>query len=468
MTELRKAIAEIQPLTIGEMIRLAKDHNVRVIDVVLEEAIFQTGLSREEILTRVMDEYAHNLKALDIGLEDGESVLLGTAAADLNKMERPLVFADSFLDNALLYTLAAQVGNHCIGLRPCAGTGDSCPYAGFVKAMQTAGYDELFIAEIAALILKIGSIYRVAKITTGCNLEGFGAGAACIAAATVALNGGTPEQMEQAMVLAISPTIAVPCTPRVLVPALCTTHVGGAILIGMYSGKLCTLVDIGVNVPVDVMLAMASEVHVESARHVVPTVVEYMEPFFRRKDDVESLVEQSVKDAEALETEQTLNKAKEIAKELSKGTSSILDTFGDAVVGGSSQGVGSPTNTARIAHGLVKGTIQKITIELYPELFARRTINIPGILMGAVFGSDTSDYEMYNKAVNLTKEKGIEVEILEVQEESVQRVTIYSDEMTVMVDSLNRGGGRVHLRNAEPSLEAATQVAKDLGIVLAK
>ncbi|HZJ91421.1 MAG TPA: serine dehydratase, partial [Oscillospiraceae bacterium] len=73
-----------------------------------------------------------------------------------------------------------------------------------------------------------------------------------------------------------------------------------------------------------------------------------------------------------------------------------------------------------------------------------------------------------NKAVNLTKEKGIEVEILEVQEESVQRVTIYSDEMTVMVDSLNRGGGRVHLRNAEPSLEAATQVAKDLGIVLAK
>ena len=176
MTELRKAIAEIQPLTIGEMIQLTKDYNVRVIDVVLEEAIFQTGLSREEILTRVMDEYAHNLKALDIGLEDGESVLLGTAAADLNKMERPLVFADSFLDNALLYTLAAQVGNHCIGLRPCAGTGDSCPYAGFVKAMQTAGYDELFIAEIAALILKIGSIYRVAKITTGCNLEGFGAG----------------------------------------------------------------------------------------------------------------------------------------------------------------------------------------------------------------------------------------------------------------------------------------------------
>ncbi|HZJ90477.1 MAG TPA: serine dehydratase, partial [Oscillospiraceae bacterium] len=117
MTTLKEAIAKMQPLTIGETIQLANDYDARVVDVVLEEAINQTGLPREEILTRVMDEYAHNLKALDIGLEDGESVLMGTAAADLNKMERPLVFDDVFLDNALLYTQAAQVGNHCIGLR---------------------------------------------------------------------------------------------------------------------------------------------------------------------------------------------------------------------------------------------------------------------------------------------------------------------------------------------------------------
>ena len=58
-----------------------------------------------------------------------------------------------------------------------------------------------------------------------------------IAAATVHLKNGTPEQMEKAMVLAMSPTIGVPCTPRVLVPALCTAHVGGAILGGI-SGLL--------------------------------------------------------------------------------------------------------------------------------------------------------------------------------------------------------------------------------------
>lgn len=128
-------------------------------------------------------------------------------------IEGPKCFGDKFLDDALLYTLAAQVGNHCIGLRPCAGTGDYCPYAGFVKAMQENGYDAKRVAEIAAVILKIGSLFRVEKVTTGCNMEGFGAGSACIAAATALLEGATPEQMEKAMVLAMSPTIGVPCTP---------------------------------------------------------------------------------------------------------------------------------------------------------------------------------------------------------------------------------------------------------------
>lgn len=466
MSDLIRDINQMQPLTIGETIQLAKKHNVRVVDVVLEEAMIQSGMSREEILTKVMDEYAHNLKAIDIGIKDGESILLGTVASQLNALSGPTCFNDTFLDDALLYTLGAQVGNHCIGLRPCAGTGDSCPYAGFIKAMQKAGYDEIKIAEVAALILKIGSIFRVGKITTGCNMEGFGAGAACIAAATVTINNGTPEQMEKAMVLAISPTIAVPCTPRVLVPALCTTHVGGAILIGMYAGKLCTLVDMTVNVPIDVMIAMASEVHVESARHVVPTVVDYMEPFFKRKEAVESLVSQEVKDAEHKKIEETLERAQVIAKKLAQGTKPILHTFGDAVVGGSSQAVGSPTNAARIAHALAKGNIRKVTIELYPELFARRAINVPGVLMGAVFGASTSDYEMYNKAVAMTKEKGIAVEIKEGHEESIQKITIETDEMTVVVDTLNRGGGRLVLRDATPSLEAAQAAAKELGIVL--
>ncbi len=466
MSDIRAAIQEKMPLTVSEMIAVAEEYDARVVDVVLLETELRTGLSREEILTGIMNEYAHNLKAVEIGVKDGESILLGTVASQLAAQPGPKCFEDPFLDDALLYTLGAQVGNHCIGLRPCAGTGDSCPYSGFIKAMMVHGYDEKTIAETAALILKIGSLFRVGKVTTGCNMEGYGAGSACIAAATVSLGGGTPEQMEKAMVLALSPTIAVPCTPRVLVPALCTTHVGGAILMGMYAGKLCMKVDMTVNVPFDVMLAMAAEVHVESGHHIVPTVVEYMEPFFKRKPAVEALVRQEVKDAEAKKMAETMDKAAKKAKALATGAADILHTLGDAVVGGSSQAVGSPTNAARICHELAKGKIKKVRVELYPELFARRSINIPGVLMGAVYGASTADYQMYNKSVQMTQDDGIEVEIVEGTEHSIQRITITTDEMTCMVDTLNRGGGRLVLRDATPSLAEAETAAKRLGIVL--
>lgn len=462
-------IASMQPLTMGEMLAISREFSVPVTDVVLAEAEIQTGMKRDDILKAVMDEYSHNLRALEIGLEDGESILLGTVASQLAKTPGPKCFDDSFLDDALLFTLAAQVGNHCIGLRPCAGTGDSCPYSGFIMAMQKAGCDAKLVAEVAALFLKIGGLFRIGKVTTGCNMEGFGAGAAALAAGTVAMMGGTADQMEKAMVLALSPTIGVPCTPRVLVPALCTTHVGGAALIGIYSAKLLMRVDIDVNVPIDVMFAMAAQVHLESAKHIVPTVVDFMEPFFKRKPLVESLVDQKVKDAEQAKIAETLKSADKIAKDIARKTTPITKTLGDAVVGGSSQAVGSPTNAARIAHALAKGKgeIKKVTIELYPELFARRAINVPGVLMGAVFGSPTSDYKMYGEAVQRTKDMGIVVDIVEGHVEQSQKITIETDQGAYWVDTLNRGGGRVKLRDASPSLEEATKAAKELGIVLA-
>ena len=194
-----------------------------------------------------------------------------------------------------------------------------------------------------------------------------------------------------------------------------------------------------------------------------------MEPFFQRTAAVESLVSQEVRDAEKKQIEETLKKAGEISKKLAEGAGNVLSTFGDAVVGGSSQAVGSPTNCGRIAHELLNEgeKVRKITVELYPELFARRTINIPGVLMGAVYGASTADHEMYEKAVDMVKADGVEVEIVEGHEPSIQKVTLVTDQgNTVQVDSLNRGGGRLVLRNAVPSLEKAQEAAKRLGIVV--
>ena len=86
--------------------------------------------------------------------------------------------------------------------------------------------------------------------------------------------------------------------------------------------------------------------------------------------------------------------------------------------------------------------------------------------MGAVFGASTSDYEMYNKSVQMVKDAGIEVEIVEGTEHAIQKITITTDQSSYMVDTLNRGGGRLVLRGADPSLPEAQAAAKRLGIVL--
>lgn len=450
-------------LTIGQCIDLASEFGTRVSEVVLAEAVEVNKMTREEVLSAILSAFSHNMYAVEIGATSGESFLLGHVGQELTDGEIKLN-EDPFINSALAYTLAAQVGNHCVGLQPCAGTGDSCPYSGLVRAMLETIDNKETVACLTALLLKVGTIFRVGKTSTGCNLEGFGAGSAATAAVMAEMLGGTPEQVGKAIVLALSPTVAVPCTPRVMVPGLCATHIGGAILNGNLAAKLAVKTSVPINVPVDVMIAMAAAVHPESAKHIVPTVIKYMEPFFRTNESVEDYVSKKVKDKEAAQIKATIAEATAEAQNLALKANSIVKPFGDAVVGGSSQAVGSPTNTARIAHELAKGEITGVKIELYPELFARRGINVPGILMAAIYGAGTDNAKLYRSIMAKVKERKLKIEICEVEEYQLQRIDIFATEKDSFVEALNRGGGRLVLRNASCPLDEAKSVARKLNI----
>ncbi len=145
-------------------------------------------------------------------------------------------------------------------------------------------------------------------------------------------------------------------------------------------------------------------------------------------------------------------------------TRSLTDALGDVVVGGSSLAVGSPTNMARICHAMVSGEIKKIEVDLTADLFSRRAINMPAILMGAVYGSKTNDVEMYHRIFDLPEIRKIEVKINRVDMPEVQRIRIEATGRSAMVDARNRGGGRVAIIDARPSVEDALRAAKKLGI----
>ncbi|MEW6377262.1 MAG: serine dehydratase [Thermodesulfobacteriota bacterium] len=457
-----------KPYTLSELIQIAETHDLPLSHHIVAQAMVQEELSYEALLKSVMDAFQHNLKACEIGLSHGKSFLLGSVASELSQenRRRPALINDELINRALTYTLATEVGNHEVGLRPCAGTGDSCPYTGLIRSLLEYPYPWERIAQVTALILKIGSFFRVGKLTTGCNMEGLGAGAAATAAALTDLRGGTAVQVGKAIVLALSPTLAVPCTPRVMVPGLCATHITGAILIGNQASNLVLKTSLPVLTDVDVMLALAARVHKEVASVITPLNIHYLRPFFEKNSDVEKLIPDSVHQKEEQEKKEVLEEARAEVRKLAAQGGSISQALGDVVIGGSSLAVGSPTNMGRICHELVQGKIIGIRIELTLDLFSRRAINVPGILMGALYGVNTQDIESYREVMPDVLHRKIPVELIQVEEPEVQRIWIQATEQNAMVDSRNRGGGRISINDALPSRQEALAAAKRLGIVV--
>lgn len=454
--------------TLGELVELGEQEGIPLSTLAVVEAQAREGKSRDEILAGVFAQFEHNLRAMEVGLQSGHSFLLGTVGQDLIKAGDDSLIGDRFINNALVNTLGTEVGNHEMGLRPCAGTGDSCPYTGLVRAMQQEGYDDEQVRFSMALILKIGSIFRAGKRTTGCNMEGYGAGAAVSAAVLTELRGGTPNQVAKSIVLAMSPTIAVPCTPRVMVSGLCATHIGGAILMGNLAANLALKTTLPVDVDVDVMIAMAAKVHTDAAPPITKINHAYLMPYFKKNATVDTFVEQGVRDREAKEVAEVLDRSRSEVRDMLSAAQPLTRCLGDVVVGGSSIAVGSPTNMARIANTLTRGKITKIEVELTSDLFVRRAINMPAILMAAFAGAKTDDIDAYRAILNNPELKKVEVSLIEVETPEVQRIRIHATERGAYLDSRNRGGGRVGIVAAEPSVEEAEAAAAKLGIQLAK
>jgi L-serine dehydratase len=73
---------------------------------------------------------------------------------------------------------------------------------------------------------------------------------------------------------------------------------------------------------------------------------------------------------------------------------------------------------------------------------------------------------MYKESIDRMNAMGIGVDVIKGQDYGIQKITIETEQSTVMVDTLNRGGGRIVLRDALPSREEAMEIAKKLGIVV--
>lgn len=457
-------------LTFNDLREIAEATDLRVSDVVICEAMQTEHLTYDEVIDGVFAAYEYNLSVMEIGMkETSTSYILGDLGSQMKKLkdQNEYLFHDEFVNDAIIYTLSAQVGNHGCGLEPCAGTGDSTVLTGVTKALMNTGKDRDTVGRCIALLTKLATFYRVGKCSTGCNMEGIGAGAVCTAAAVVELNKGTPEQFAKAVCLAVSPTVANPCVPKIVVQGLCSAHIGSAVCIGYLAAQLAMKGDFPCMEDMDTMFAMTAKVHIASARNCAPVAAEYMTPYYHRKDTIEEYVNKDDLDHEMKQINEVLDKVDKEVHAIAKQTTSIIKPFGLATVGGSSLGVGSPTNMGRIAHKLLNGKKPtKVEVDLYHDHFIRRSRNVPGILMGALLGADTSDIKSYRSVMDQLKDMDVEIKINCIDEPSLQRIRMDYDGGYVMVDSRARGGGRIAIADGYPSREAAVNAALELGMVV--
>lgn len=128
------------------------------------------------------------------------------------------------------------------------------------------------------------------------------------------------------------------------------------------ASQLAMYTSIPSTAPVDVMIAMAAKCHLASAKHIVPVTIQYMEPFFKQDDRVEAYVEEAVRKEELQRKEEIIIQAEKESGRLAQQSSLITSPFGDAVAGGSSEGVGSPTNCGRLAHYLARRRFRKYVL----------------------------------------------------------------------------------------------------------
>jgi len=152
---LKRKEAPLGRLTLGEVIDLAEEFRVKASDVVIAEAMEAQRLTSGEVIQAVFEAFKFNLLSLEMGISKGESFLLGGIGRKLSGLKKKgtVLIGDRFIDNAVIYTLAAEVGNHQMGLQPCAGTGDSCVTAGLMKALLETRLSKLRIGQIGALII---------------------------------------------------------------------------------------------------------------------------------------------------------------------------------------------------------------------------------------------------------------------------------------------------------------------------
>lgn len=218
---------------IDELVTQAQDSKRKIYEIMIEQEMEETGVSKEEITENMRRQFQIMKDAVKQGIH-GVTSRSGMTGMDAKKLyefqKRQKDTSDSVFKAAVCYAVATNEVNASMGVVCATPTAGSC---GVLPGVLVALQEEYKMSdeEITPYLFTAGAIGYViannaciAGSTGGCQAE-VGSASAMSAAAAVELAGGTPSQAADAMAIALTNMLGLSCDPVAgLVEVPCITR----------------------------------------------------------------------------------------------------------------------------------------------------------------------------------------------------------------------------------------------------
>ena len=258
----------LQYMTIAELTCRAKEEGKPLSEMILADQSEQMELPVRELYERMEGALTVMEEAVKAGMDPGlrsTSGLTGGDAAKMHAYAQTGGMTGGFLNKAMARAIAVAEYNAAMGKIVAAPTAGSCGIIpGTVLSMLAEGRCSREQAVMAlftsgAVGMVIANKAVLAGAQGGCQAE-CGSASAMAAAALVELCGGTPEQSEQAVAIAIKNQLGLVCDPVAgLVEIPCIKRNVAGIMVAFSAAEMA-LAGIESKIPADECIAAMREV----------------------------------------------------------------------------------------------------------------------------------------------------------------------------------------------------------------
>lgn len=244
--------------TIGELAALACEQELPMHEVVIRRECHDSQISREAILASMAANWETMKASIERGINNREKSLSGLTGGDARKL---FAYRDKgYMGRQVLAAAAFAVGisevNAVMGRIVACPTAGSCgivPAALYAAQRERNLSDEAMVKALftaAGIGMVIDQNASIAGAQGGCQAE-CGTAAGMAAGALVELAGGTPQQVGNAVALAIKNLLGLVCDPVAgLVEVPCVKRNGFAAIVAMLAADM-TMAGVDSVIPVD-------------------------------------------------------------------------------------------------------------------------------------------------------------------------------------------------------------------------